>query len=45
MTSAFTFVPDIPADKEAVIQSQLSEIERDYNVRFLFAIECGSRAW
>ena len=45
MTSAFTFVPDIPADKEAVIQSQLSEIERDYNVRFLFAIESGSRAW
>jgi len=45
MKAAFSFVPDIPADKEAVIQSRLSEIEQEHSVRFLFAIESGSRAW
>lgn len=45
MGQLFDFSPDIPADKEAVIQSQLSEVERDFGVRFLFAIESGSRAW
>ncbi len=28
-----------------MIQSQLSKIERNHNVKFLFAIESGSRAW
>ena len=42
---AFNFTPRIPAEKEAVIQSRLSEVERDFGVRFLFAIESGSRAW
>lgn len=45
MSISFNFLPDIPEDKEAVIQSQLSDIERSENVRFLFAIESGSRAW
>jgi predicted nucleotidyltransferase len=45
MGAVFNFVPDIPVDKEAVIQSRLSTIERDHNIEFLFAIESGSRAW
>ena len=45
MSAAFSFVPSIPAEKEAVIQSQLSAIEHAHGVQFLFAIESGSRAW
>lgn len=45
MENLFDFSPDIPADKEAVIQSQLTDVEREFGVRFLFAIESGSRAW
>ncbi len=45
MQTVFNFSPDIPADKEAVIQSRLSSVEHDHNVEFLFAIESGSRAW
>jgi predicted nucleotidyltransferase len=45
METLFNFAPDIPAPKEAVIQSRLSAVERDQNIEFLFAIESGSRAW
>lgn len=45
MTDTISFTPDIPADKEAEIQSRLTAIEREHDVRFLFAIESGSRAW
>lgn len=45
MGRLFNFSPDIPEDKEAVIQSRLSEVEHDYSIQFLFAIESGSRAW
>lgn len=45
VATLFNFSPDIPADKEAVIQSRLSEVECDHNIQFLFAIESGSRAW
>ena len=45
LTTDFAFSPAIPAEKEAVIQSRLSELERDESIRFLFAIESGSRAW
>ena len=40
-----TFKADIPDEKRAVILSQLKEIETEENVRILFAIESGSRAW
>ena len=36
---------EIPKDKEAYIQSALTSIEAEHSVRFLFAIESGSRAW
>jgi len=39
------FVPSVASDVEATIQSKLSALEADYDVRILFAIESGSRAW
>ncbi|MCR9270741.1 MAG: nucleotidyltransferase domain-containing protein [Hyphomonadaceae bacterium] len=45
MSAAFKFTPDMPADKEAVIQSRLSAVEREFDIKFIFAIESGSRAW
>lgn len=35
----------IPADIAASIQQSLDEVERAHDVRILFAIESGSRAW
>ena len=39
------FVPSIAEDIEQTIQSKLTALETDYDVRVLFAIESGSRAW
>lgn len=39
------FVPSIAADIEAKIQSKLTALEAEHNVKILFAIESGSRAW
>ena len=40
-----TFQPDISNEMRDVILSKLKELEVDNNVRILFAIESGSRAW
>lgn len=39
------FVPSIAPDIERTIQSKLTALEADYDVRVLFAIESGSSAW
>ncbi len=39
------FSPDIAQDKREAILDALSDIERDNEVRVLFAVESGSRAW
>ncbi len=39
------FVPSVAPDIEATIQSKLAALEADHDVRILFAIESGSRAW
>ncbi|MBW4707240.1 nucleotidyltransferase domain-containing protein [Roseobacter sp. YSTF-M11] len=39
------FTPSVAPDIEAVIQSKLTALEADHDVRILFAIESGSRAW
>lgn len=39
------FAPSIAPDVEAIIQSKLAALEADHDVRILFAIESGSRAW
>ena len=44
MTS-LTFTADIPVAKRAAIMRQLAAIQAEENVRILFAIESGSRAW
>ena len=45
MRLSFKFSPDIPTEAEKEIQSRLSAIELEHEIRFLFAIESGSRAW
>lgn len=40
-----TFVPSVAPEIENTIQSKLSALEAEYDVRVLFAIESGSRAW
>jgi len=40
-----TFVPSISPEIESVIQSKLTALEAEHDVRVLFAIESGSRAW
>jgi len=39
------FIPSIAPSIKATIQSKLSALEADHDVRILFAIESGSRAW
>jgi len=39
------FIPTVAPDIEATIQSKLTALESDHDVRILFAIESGSRAW
>lgn len=39
------FVPDIDPTMHQTVLDELASIERDNNVRILFAIESGSRAW
>ncbi|MEL6646952.1 MAG: nucleotidyltransferase domain-containing protein [Pseudomonadota bacterium] len=39
------FVPEIAPDIESTIQSKLAALEAHHDVRILFAIESGSRAW
>ena len=45
MISLLHFAPQIPNDIEIEIQTRLSELEREHDIHFLFAIESGSRAW
>ena len=39
------FIPSIAPGVEATIAERLRGVERDFDVRILFAIESGSRAW
>ena len=39
------FVPSIAPDVKTTIQSKLTALETDHDVRILFTIESGSRAW
>lgn len=43
--SIAAFAPSIAPDVEAIIQSKLAALEAEHDVRILFAIESGSRAW